>query len=208
MTNKTTILIGILFFITCGLLYVAITTTPVAKKTAPSPTPTPISVNAKSTLSLVAASSPDSSPSAHSGQSTTSYTVAAVVDSTNKVNAVQIEISYDPAKITNVTLKPGTFFTQPSVLLNAVDTNTGRISYALAEQLDLPGKSGKGTVALISFTLTPAARKGETTTMKLLPKSAVTADKILESVLRQTNDITIPLPVSTGTALQSSPSAK
>lgn len=201
MTNRTTILIAILFVITCGLLYLAITTTPAPKKAAPTPTPTPISVNAKTSLSLVTASASESSK-------TTGYTVAVVVDSTNKVNAVQIELSYDPKVLTNVTVSPGIFFQQPNTLLKTIDTTNGRISYALAEQLDLPGKSGKRTVALISFNLAPTAKPGETTAMKLLPKSAVTADKILESVLKDTHDITLPLPTGAPTGVTSSSSAK
>lgn len=205
MTNRTTILVAALFLITCGLLYVAIVTTPSQKKAGVSPTPTPISVNAKTTLSLTTATASESSHAA-------GYTVAVVVDTTNKVNAVQIELSFDPQKISNVTLTPGTFFQQPTTLLKTIDMTNGRISYALAEQLDLPGKSGHGTVALLSFNMTPST-KPATTSIKLLPKSAVTADKILESVLKKTSDITIPLPtgVPTSGALplqQGTPSAR
>ncbi len=205
MTNKTTLLIGFLFLVTCGLLYLAISTSPITKKVAPTPTPTPISVNAKTSLSLTTASASESSRTA-------GYTVAVVVDSTNKVNAVQIELSYDPQKINNITVTPGTFFQQPNTLLKTIDTSNGRLSYALTEQIDLPGHSGHGTVALISFNLVPSV-KPTATSLKLLPKSAVTADKILESVLRNTTDITIPLPVisptvSTAPLNQGSPSAK
>ncbi len=200
MTNRTTILIAILFLITCGLLYIAIVTTSPSKKVTVAPTPTPMSVNAKSNLSLVTASASESSKIA-------SRTVAVTIDTTNNVNAVQIELTYDPQKVTNVTLSPGKYFQQPNVLLKNIDTNNGRISYALAEQLDLPGKSGKGTVALISFDLTPSA-KPATTTIKFLPKTAVTADKILETVLRSTKDITLPLPVASPTGSQSSSSAQ
>lgn len=209
MTSKTTILIAVLFLITCGLLYLAITTTPGTKKVAPSPTPTPMSVNAKTSLSLTTASASESSPSASgSGQAKIAgYTVAVVVDSTNKVNGAQIELSYDPKALTNITLTPGTFFKQPNTLLKNIDAANGRISYALAEQVDLPGKSGHGTVALISFDLTPAAKAGETTKITILPKSAVSADKILESVLKETHDITIPLPTASPLQ-QGTPSAK
>ncbi|HEX7042056.1 MAG TPA: cohesin domain-containing protein [Patescibacteria group bacterium] len=205
MPNKTTILIIILFLITCGLLYLAITNTPVQKKeTATNPTPTPISVNAKTTLTLTTASATESSRTAD-------YTVAVVVDTTNKVNGVQLELSYDSQKITNVTLHPGTFFKEPNVLLNSVDANNGRISYALAEQVDLTGKTGKGTIATISFNLSHATKPNDTAKISFLPKTAVSADKILESVLESTQDITIPLPTGMPSAMplqQATPSAK
>lgn len=195
MTNKTTLLILFLFLVTCGLLYLAITSSPVQKKAALTPTPTPMSVNAKSTLSLITASATESSKTA-------SNTVAIVVDGTNNVNAVQIELSFDPKAITNVAILPGTFFKQPTVLLKNIDTANGRISYALAEQLDIPGHVGKGTVALLTFDTIPSM-KPMATPITFLPKTAVTADKILESVLKKTQDITIQLPITTPTGTSS-----
>lgn len=179
MSKKTLALIIFLFIITCGLLYLAIVTPPYKKQPTPtSPSPTPISVNAHTMLSLTQASASESSKTAP-------YTLSVLIDSgENVVNAVQLELAYDPQAITNVILTPGTFFQQPTALLNNINAVDGRISYALAEQIDISGKKGKGTLAYISFTVQPTF-SGKTTTFTFLPKTAVAADKVLESVLKK-----------------------
>ena len=124
----------------------------------------------------------------------------------NNVNAVQLELAYDPQALTNVTVAPGDFFTQPNTLLNSLDTVDGRISYATTEQINLPAKSGIGTVAIISFDIAQGFT-GKKTTISFLPKTAVAADRIMESVLRKTTNYTLNLtqaapmqPVSTTSA--------
>jgi len=69
----------------------------------------------------------------------------------NKLTAIQMELSYDPKAITNVDVLPGTFFSDPVVLLKKVDQATGRISYAIAIKANQDAVSGKGTVAIIQF---------------------------------------------------------
>lgn len=194
MTRKTTVLIITLFLITCGLLYFAIQPPLYPKKTA-APSPTPISVNAHTTLSLTPALATESSKTA-------SYTVAVLIDThENAVNAVQLELSYDPTALTDVSLSSGSFFNQPTALLKNINTDTGRISYALAQQIDLPATQGSGTIALISFNILPSYT-GKTVTLSFLPKTAVAADKILESVLKKTTSYTLtltaPSPLPTG----------
>src|SRR5438045_1071840 len=44
---------------------------------------------------------------------------------------IQLEIGYDPTALSDVTIQPGDFATNPTVLLNLIDQQTGRISYAL-----------------------------------------------------------------------------
>ena len=190
MTKKTTLLIIFLFLVTCGLLYLAITMTPSSKKiviTPPTPTLTPLPENAQTTLSLV---SIPATPSSKLGK----YTVGVVVDTKNDVTAVQMELQYDPRKIFNLSLTPGDFFIKPTILLQHIDLANGRISYALAGQPGILGKSDKANVAVLSFTLAPGTVSKETTTINFLPKSAVTAEGIAESVLKTTNDITLYLP--------------
>src|SRR5579872_6967586 len=151
MSKKTLLLIIFLFLVTCGLLYVALVTTPYQQKpqVVSGPTPTPISVNAHTILSIAPAAASESSK-------LTQYTLAVNINTgDNLVNSVQLELAYDPTALTNVTLTPGDFFTQPTALVNNIDTADGRISYALTEQIDLPGKKGTGTVALLSFDKQP-----------------------------------------------------
>lgn len=184
MNKKTLLLIVFLFLVTCGLLYIALVTPPYKKQVVTGPTPTPMSVNAHTTLSIGPASASQSSQLAQ-------YTVAVTMNTgDNTVNSVQLELAYDPQALTNVTVTPGNFFQQPSPLVNSINTADGRISYAPAEQIDLPGKKGTGVVALISFNIAPTFTN-PTTTISFLPKTAVAADRILESVLKKTTDYTV-----------------
>lgn len=189
MSKKTLALILFLFVVTCGLLYFALKTPPY-KQTTKSPTPTPQSVNAHTFLTLAPALPTESSKTAQ-------YTLAVSMDTgDNTVNSVQLEMAYDPQALTNVVVTPGTFFQQPSPLVNTINTTDGRISYALTEQIDLPSKKGIGTVAYISFNVSPAFTE-KTTTISFLPKSAVAADKILESVLKKATGYTLLITPST-----------
>lgn len=200
MSKKTLALILFLFLLTCGLLYLALVSTPYQKKQiAPQPTPTPVSVNAHTTLTITPSNASSSSQLAQ-------QTLAVHIDTgDNVVNSVQLELAYDPQALANVSITPGDFFQQPSPLINTIDTVGGRISYALTEQIDLPGKKGTGTVALLSYTVSPTF--SGTTTISFLPKTAVTADRILESVLKKTTDYTITITPST-TPTVGTPSAQ
>lgn len=188
MSKRTTILILTLAILTAGLLYLALIGTAPKKIVVLPPTPTPMSPNAKTTLSLEAA--PASLSSALSA-----HTVAVVINTANLVNGVQIELGYDPNTITNVSVSPGPFFQQPSALIKNIDTTDGRISYALVEQLDVKGHAGQGIVALVSFDTKPEAAGA--TTLVFMPKTAVTSQGILESVLKKTTNYTLTLTTPT-----------
>lgn len=77
----------------------------------------------------------------------------------NNVTAVQIEMQYDPKVLSNVTVEPGTFFTNPLVLKNTIDPVKGTISYWIAIQISGNAQKGTGSVATISFTATPNQQK-------------------------------------------------
>ena len=100
----------------------------------------------------------------------------------DKVTAAQIELSFDPKALTNVTIKTGTFIQNPVVLLKKVDQANGRISLALGVPLGEKGVSGSGTVATITFSEDPSATGS--TVLDFLPKTAVTAQGIPQSVLK------------------------
>lgn len=201
MSTRTSILIIILTLITGGLLYLALIGSSPKKVAVVPPTPTPMSPNAKTNLGLEAA------PASLSSTLTT-RTVAVTIDTTNNVNAVQLELGYDPTVISNVSVKPGTFFKQPTILLNNIDEPDGRISYALAEQIDLHGHEGQGVVALVSFDTVPNASTSSTT-ISFMPKTSVTADGIVESVLKKTTNYTLTLtPTSAAPMIPATSSAK
>lgn len=76
---------------------------------------------------------------------------------------IQMEIAYDPLAFSDVSITPGDFFTDPTVLLSTINIRTGRISYALAaSQANAPSKT-TGVVATISFVPNPTFAGAETT---------------------------------------------
>ncbi len=179
---KTLLLIIILVAITGGLIYLAL---PKSKNNSQSMIhPTPTISPAHTVLSLT------------QGTATGSGSVLTVVADTgvNKITGVQLEIAYDPSVVSNVVVTAGDFLTHPTVLLNLVDTKNGRISYAAVLSPTAAAISGKGNVATISYTLAPATVAMKETTFKFLPKSKVTEDNELDSVLKNAKDLTLPLP--------------
>ena len=103
----------------------------------------------------------------------------------NKVTAVQLELQYDPQVLTDVTVVPNQFFSNPDILLNQIDTKTGRISYALGVGLTAQGVSGKGIVANILFSA--KTKTGEGTAVLFLPKTLVTATGVSNALKQTTN---------------------
>lgn len=126
----------------------------------------------------------------------------------DKVTAVQLEMSFDPKVLTNVDIKPGNFIQNPVVLLKKVDQENGRISLTLGIPLGQKGITGEGTVATVSFNELTAA-KGSTV-IDFLPKTAVTAQGIAQSVLKISTGnmfyVNQGLTPSPATNLQTSPS--
>lgn len=102
----------------------------------------------------------------------------------DKVTAAQLELSYDPKVLTNVQIKTGTFIQNPVILLKKIDQANGRISLAIG--ISLGGKTpvGTGTVATITFNEVLTATGS--TILDFLPKTAVTAQGIAQSVLKTT----------------------
>lgn len=193
MSKKTLALIIVLFLITCTLLYFAIRIPPYSKnQQSIVPTPTPKTADAHTILSMSPAQASESSSIAQ-------HTLAVSMDTgSNAVSSVQLELAYDPQALINVVVTPGSFFTQPNTLINNVDTTDGRISYAIAQQIGVKGKTGKGIVAYISFDVA-SGFTGSSTTLTFLPKSAIAADRQLFSVLKKATNYTLtitPTPTS------------
>jgi len=100
----------------------------------------------------------------------------------DKITAAQLELSYDPKVLTNVQITPGTFIQNSVVLLKKVDQANGRISLAIGIPLGQNGPTGTGTIATITFNEIPTATGS--TILDFLPKTAVTAQGIAQSVLK------------------------
>jgi len=190
MSKKTLALIVGLITLTVILLIVALSPSfapylpekPSVTPEQPTVTPTP---PAHTTISI--------SPNPYT-LNTTTGTLDFVIDTlSNELTAVQLEISYDPETITNVQVSPGSFFPNPVTLLELVDNNNGRITYALGITPAQTPVKGQGIVARISFQRAPGV-PAQQTQIELLPKTKVTQQGIGSSVLRSTSGTTIIIP--------------
>ncbi len=190
MPKKTTILIVILAIITGILIFLAVRSDQGQNLLSNDPNETtPTQVQPFAAMSFE-----PSTLDASTGPSTQSVNV--VIDTQGKPAAgAQIELTYNPSAISNVTVKtPETsFFGQnPSVLINAVDPTQGRISYAVGISASEAEKSGRGTLATITFTVNRPAGIA-TTNLTFLPKSAVTTLSAQGSILNNTTPLEIRL---------------
>lgn len=211
MSRKTLSLIIILLILTIVLVIVAVTTkdpviTPDGMKSATPTTsaekPSPTTVPAHTLLRL--SPNPVTPPTAGTTSATT-VTVEIDTDGDN-VRGVQLEIAYDPALLTGMTIKPGTFFTEPTALpIGGVNAKIGRITYAITSSSIKASKSGKGSIATLSFY--PVRNSGSASTpITILEKSLVTAAGMgTQSVLKQAGSTTVML-TNTRTVTPVSPS--
>jgi hypothetical protein len=202
MSKRTLILIAFLLVLTGFFIYLAVSQVPKSSQTKPGAVvPTKKPVPAYTTLML--------SPTNLTLSSTTG-SVAVMINTgegskTNTVTAVQLELQYDPAMITNVTLTPGTFFSNAIPLVNTADKESGKVTYALAVSPTATGKAGKGTLATIQFqSLLP---KGATTKLSILPTTLITAQGVADSVFLKGTNATITAGSAVSPAIQSSGSA-
>lgn len=179
MSKRTLFLIFALFLITFVLLLIALYQ-PQAPKTAQTATiKEPVG---QTILSFGNPSTATSSPVL-----TLDYSLPININTfKNKVTTIQLELQYDPEILINVAVVPGSFFANPEVLLNQVDSKTGRISYAFGVGLTDQGIVGKGTVANILFST--KVKTSEKTAIIFLPKTLVTAQGVTQTVLKTTTN--------------------
>lgn len=176
MPKRTLYLIIVLFLVALGLMFVA-QSTPYPKPLQPNnivsiPTPAvPQTVLLFDEISMATNSA--------------SYSIPIIINTgRNLVTGAQLELFFDPKIITNVSIQQGNFFLKPVVLLNNIDKESGRISYALGISPEDSGREGEGIVATLTFktnVLSPTP-----TTISFLPKTLVTAEGVEQSVLKST----------------------
>lgn len=197
MAKKTTLLIIILAAVTAVLLYLAITNEnqisapKTAEKTLPVKKPA-----AKTAKLFFNPQNLDLS----SGAASPTSTVDIIVDSGGTdISGVQAELSFDPKAITNVRLTPsladGFFGASANILINEVDSETGRVSFAVAIPPNTAGKAGIGKIATLSFQ--KAFNAPPTTTVTFLDKTLVTKLGENESVLKETLPLNLVLSQAT-----------
>jgi len=177
MSKRTLFLILALAIITFVLLIMAIYQPQTPETTQV--TPTPEKPTAQTVLSFGTPSA-----KASSSASAISYTVPINISTEkNKVKIVQLELQYDPYLLMDVTATPGSFMKNPTVLLDHIDQETGRVSYALGLESEQEGIMGKGTIANLIFSVKTQTQKK--TAIIFLPKTLVTADDLSESALKE-----------------------
>jgi len=177
MSRRTLFLIFALFLITFVLLMIALFQ-------PQSPKATPIKPVAKESVAQTVLSFGVPVIATSSSTSVLNYSLPVnIISGKNKVTVVQLELQYDPLVLTDVAITPSSFFPKPDVLLNQIDTKTGRISYALSVGLTGEGIIDKGTVANLAFSV--KAQAPTKTIIIFLPKTLVAAAGINESVLKQ-----------------------
>jgi hypothetical protein len=176
MPRKTLVLIVFLAIVTTGLLILAL----IPVKTTPKSTV--IITDAQTDLSF-------SAPIISSGSAR--WSNVEIATGKNKVTAVQLELTFDPKALTNVDIAPGTFFTNPAILLKKIDRVNGRITYAFGIGLGQKAVTGQGTLAVVTFI--PVAGKTDSTSINFLPKTEVAAQGQNMSVLKKSSGTTISL---------------
>ena len=115
------------------------------------------------------------------------YSTDITVDThSNSITAVQIELSYDPKLLSDVVITPADFFPNNVVLINKVDQENGRITFAVAAAQNEDTVKGSGKLATITFSSAPY--QIATTVIRFMPKTSVTGVETTASLLKSTAD--------------------
>lgn len=80
----------------------------------------------------------------------------------NKPRLLQMEIAYDPNALLDIDIVPGDFFNNPIVSLKTINSNTGRISYAIERSATGTTQHASGVAARLTFTPNPLFTGSET----------------------------------------------
>ncbi len=183
--NKNTIIVGVLFVIVAAAALLV---------TQPAPkTPSSLKNIVKQPINNAAQTELVISPNPIILTTNKNGSASVEIDTkTNRVTALQLEVQYDPKALTDVKIVPSEFLTKPIVLINKIDKQSGRITYAIGISPGQTPVSGKGTVATISFTKLPTTEE-KATSLSLLRESLVTSSGIDGSVLKKVTGTTIML---------------
>ncbi|OGH13220.1 MAG: hypothetical protein A2687_05385 [Candidatus Levybacteria bacterium RIFCSPHIGHO2_01_FULL_38_26] len=225
MSKQTLVLIILLFFFTAGLMALAFIKYSYDTKTAslaPKSVAPTISPNLPNTsllfgkLQTVLTTTPASTdpgistPSAIQQNISNSYSIPILINTgSNFVTVVQLEIAFDPNILSDIHIEPSGFFDRPIIILDQIDYNQGRISYALGaeppeSENDLyrtsanpdsrVGKKGQATLATLSFNLNASVSAELQSSVTFLPKTFVMAEGVQASALKSTNSAELIFP--------------
>lgn len=180
MSKPTLILIIILFLFTGGLLILALNKS-LYKPTQVIQPPTP---SIKPVISETALLFGSLEIASTSGIPKT-YSLPIIINTgTNKVTAVQLELSFDPNILTNVNIAPSTFFKNPNIIINKINNDIGKISYALAKTASESARKGEDALATLTF---ESKISSVPSAITFLSRTFVTAEGLDSSALKSTN---------------------
>lgn len=116
--------------------------------------------------------------------STNSVSVPITIETAgNTVSAVELQVAVDPSTVTGLTVSPGTFFTNPTVLESNAGATPGTYIFTIGS---LTPKQGVGIVALVSWTKT-AGTTGSVI-VRLAPQTQVSAIGEAGTVLKASTE--------------------
>lgn len=202
MSKPTLILIIVLFFFTGGLLILALNKSFYNPKDLSQPIQSVKPVIPTSNVAVTASDAAVAETSllfgnlsiASSSSYPKIYSLPIIINTgTNKVTSVQLELSFDPNILTKVNIIPSTFFKNPNVIINKINNDIGKISYALsktASESASPvhaterGKQGEGTLAKLTF---ESKFSSAASAITFLSRTFVTAEGLDSSALKSTN---------------------
>lgn len=190
MPKKTTLLIVILAVVTGLLLFLALVSTQSPGLKTNVPEKKLVEKTAKVNFSPQAFSLTDAAGAVDINVDTGG----------GDITGVQAEMQYDTKALTNVKLLPdvsGESFFGPRavVLINEVNTATGRISFVIAINTGDEPRKGTGKIATLTFRKAPNAPAS--TQVNFLDKTLVTKLGVEESVLKETMPLNVTIPSGT-----------
>lgn len=107
----------------------------------------------------------------------------------NTVSAVELHIRYDPKLLTNVTIEPGPFFQNPTILARSVNADTGKVILTIGS---LSPRRGEDEIATLQGTMITSATSS-TMTLIFDPGTKVAALGETTNVVKKTTNRTVPI---------------
>ncbi|HWY78958.1 MAG TPA: cohesin domain-containing protein [Candidatus Sulfotelmatobacter sp.] len=204
MSKTTTTLFSILLIFIAIFLYVLLDV-----KQNPIITSLTQSASIPTTAPNTSLSLATTTQSAQNGQTITAAVL--IQNLSPDIALAQLEIAYDPLIITIDDISPGTFFTNPTIVLQKIDPVAGRISFALrcpanetTNAIENCINITSPTVARITMTISPYTAKN-VAELSFLPKTVIrihTGKDILQQIKGLRLTISNPNAIHVNTAPQ------
>lgn len=107
----------------------------------------------------------------------------------NTVSATELRVRYDPKLLTSVTIEPGTFFPNPTILAQSVDADTGEALLIIGT---LSPRQSEGVIATLQATTITSA-SSSTISLIFDPGTKVAALGETTNVVKRTTNRIFPI---------------